>query len=107
MFFVYDRTGKEMLLTKAILRMRAEEKEAPRLSQVAIAGVQVLKAEGKGGATYWAEHGKFAVSAGEKLVMEDLLSRLDGKISGGARSEEHTSELQSRGHLVCRLLLEK
>src|SRR5439155_24754836 len=28
---------------------------------------------------------------------------LDGKI----RSEEHTSELQSRGHLVCRLLLEK
>src|SRR5437870_6743400 len=25
----------------------------------------------------------------------------------GGRSEEHTSELQSRGHLVCRLLLEK
>src|SRR5690625_5593154 len=24
----------------------------------------------------------------------------------GGRSEEHTSELQSRGHLVCRLLLE-
>src|SRR5690625_6768475 len=28
-----------------------------------------------------------------------------GSIAG--RSEEHTSELQSRGHLVCRLLLEK
>src|SRR5207253_10203493 len=26
---------------------------------------------------------------------------------GSRRSEEHTSELQSRGHLVCRLLLEK
>src|SRR5207253_3493075 len=26
---------------------------------------------------------------------------------GVQRSEEHTSELQSRGHLVCRLLLEK
>src|SRR5690625_6171193 len=26
---------------------------------------------------------------------------------GFERSEEHTSELQSRGHLVCRLLLEK
>src|SRR5690606_40626862 len=26
---------------------------------------------------------------------------------GGARSEEHTSELQSRENLVCRLLLEK
>src|SRR2546429_6989960 len=28
-------------------------------------------------------------------------------IHGGVRSEEHTSELQSRLHLVCRLLLEK
>src|SRR5439155_8058576 len=27
--------------------------------------------------------------------------------STAPRSEEHTSELQSRGHLVCRLLLEK
>src|SRR5690625_2049172 len=38
---------------------------------------------------------------------------LTGDLSLGAsdpstpRSEEHTSELQSRGHLVCRLLLEK
>src|SRR3989442_14387418 len=30
----------------------------------------------------------------------------DGHREGG-RSEEHTSELQSRPHLVCRLLLEK
>src|SRR5206468_9464446 len=28
-------------------------------------------------------------------------------ITGGLRSEEHTSELQSRSDLVCRLLLEK
>src|SRR2546429_5016876 len=28
-------------------------------------------------------------------------------VRGGERSEEHTSELQSRLHLVCRLLLEK
>src|SRR5437870_12671869 len=39
---------------------------------------------------------------------------ISGKVSGVSgesadtlRSEEHTSELQSRGHLVCRLLLEK
>src|SRR5687768_18003493 len=30
----------------------------------------------------------------------------DGTVDG-SRSEEHTSELQSRLHLVCRLLLEK
>src|SRR5690625_6351084 len=28
-------------------------------------------------------------------------------MAAAMRSEEHTSELQSRGHLVCRLLLEK
>src|SRR5690625_6434947 len=34
-----------------------------------------------------------------------LLAAVGGIALG--RSEEHTSELQSRGHLVCRLLLEK
>src|SRR5690625_2681325 len=35
-------------------------------------------------------------------------SRLGNRILDNlGRSEEHTSELQSRGHLVCRLLLEK
>src|SRR2546422_1150002 len=33
--------------------------------------------------------------------------RVRGGSLGGTRSEEHTSELQSRLHLVCRLLLEK
>src|SRR5215510_13231382 len=38
----------------------------------------------------------------------DLLTRVVGRgLDPKARSEEHTSELQSRGHLVCRLLLEK
>src|SRR3712207_7373599 len=35
------------------------------------------------------------------LVQEEAARR------GGGRSEEHTSELQSRQYLVCRLLLEK
>src|SRR3712207_8209330 len=30
-----------------------------------------------------------------------------GRAPGSSRSEEHTSELQSRQYLVCRLLLEK
>src|SRR5690606_41594936 len=32
---------------------------------------------------------------------------LDAGVAGDHRSEEHTSELQSRENLVCRLLLEK
>src|SRR5438552_6515341 len=35
---------------------------------------------------------------------DDLLARL---VEAEVRSEEHTSELQSPDHLVCRLLLEK
>src|SRR5258708_31840507 len=33
--------------------------------------------------------------------------KADVSEAGGGRSEEHTSELQSPDHLVCRLLLEK
>src|SRR5258708_15650239 len=36
-----------------------------------------------------------------------LLHQLDQMLVEGLRSEEHTSELQSPDHLVCRLLLEK
>src|SRR6266550_1451406 len=40
-------------------------------------------------------------------VSGPLIDRLDLAIEVPSRSEEHTSELQSRLHLVCRLLLEK
>src|SRR5690554_7751356 len=45
---------------------------------------------------------------GEK-VAEQIISALAEPytFNGESRSEEHTSELQSRPHLVCRLLLEK
>src|SRR2546429_6673133 len=43
------------------------------------------------------------------VVADDLgvLLRRPEILAHGQRSEEHTSELQSRLHLVCRLLLEK
>src|SRR5690625_5777881 len=46
------------------------------------------------------------------LVIDGCLRRVDIFCSSlllvqNPRSEEHTSELQSRGHLVCRLLLDK
>src|SRR3989442_10140476 len=42
-----------------------------------------------------------------KLLHFDYLNAQDQQLRGVERSEEHTSELQSRPHLVCRLLLEK
>src|SRR5690606_42012810 len=47
-------------------------------------------------------------SANGVLRRRNALSCSDtGRVSGTNRSEEHTSELQSRENLVCRLLLEK
>jgi hypothetical protein len=99
MFFVYDRRGKELLLAKTMLRLRAAEKDAPVLSQVTIGGVQVLKSEGKGGVSYWAEHGKFAVGAGERAVMEDILGRLDGKIAIGATLAQSAAYQEAQANL--------
>src|SRR5437870_6544827 len=50
---------------------------------------------------------RFALDHGYPIVLGYLvgLAQVAGAIA--VRSEEHTSELQSRGHLVCRLLLEK
>src|SRR3712207_7151375 len=48
---------------------------------------------------------KEVLPAGSKRWTVDLY--LSGNTSFAARSEEHTSELQSRQYLVCRLLLEK
>src|SRR3989442_11258563 len=46
--------------------------------------------------------------AGDAPALDGALERLLAVLlEAVARSEEHTSELQSRPHLVCRLLLEK
>jgi hypothetical protein len=84
LFFVYDRTGKEALLSKAVLRMRSQEKELPQISQVTIAGVPALKVDRKESTTYWVEHGKYAASASERSVLEDILGLLEGKSAGSS-----------------------
>src|SRR3712207_8555166 len=60
-------------------------------------------------AKYWMHNGyinidgvKMSKSLGNFVLLRDILKHFSGK-----RSEEHTSELQSRQYLVCRLLLEK
>src|SRR2546422_8366664 len=47
------------------------------------------------------------VSSGPTTTGPHLLGTAEFMSPEQARSEEHTSELQSRLHLVCRLLLEK
>src|SRR3712207_8562925 len=56
------------------------------------------RAGGRGGAR---------VPANRRAGPQSRLSRRGRPARRGVRSEEHTSELQSRQYLVCRLLLEK
>src|SRR5690625_215442 len=51
------------------------------------------------------DHMRFSVAVWPLLWNRLVVDHLS--LDGVQRSEEHTSELQSRGHLVCRLLLEK
>src|SRR5690554_7012851 len=55
--------------------------------------------------------GKLMMGNHNVLIMDEPTNHMDMEsiesLNMALRSEEHTSELQSRPHLVCRLLLEK
>src|SRR5207253_11485152 len=53
------------------------------------------------------DDGAALVRATGQVALLAAVPRHEPGVLSDARSEEHTSELQSRGHLVCRLLLEK
>src|SRR5690554_2195728 len=82
-------------VTKAVLPLMPQQSESHIINISSVAGKEVYL----NGTTYCAS--KFAVEALTKGM------RIDLQPLGIKRSEEHTSELQSRPHLVCRLLLEK
>src|SRR3712207_7997186 len=47
------------------------------------------------------------IGRGRGARLEDTITKTNLEARAATRSEEHTSELQSRQYLVCRLLLEK
>src|SRR5438270_5416720 len=57
----------------------------------------------------WSAHNGDPALAAWMIIYAVLTDRIDGLVARAlkARSEEHTSELQSQSNLVCRLLLEK
>src|SRR5687768_18027840 len=63
------------------------------------------RAAERGGSSRYARGPAWGVPAGRSSGGAVLHGKL--RLPGRQRSEEHTSELQSRLHLVCRLLLEK
>src|SRR5579884_4487654 len=82
---------------------RPRRRETPGCADPHSAGAEETSVVDHGGGG--AAEDLFAVLVGrdEGQVDQPLRALLPERL----RSEEHTSELQSRGHLVCRLLLEK
>src|SRR5215813_6133733 len=75
-FFIYDRTGKEALLAKALLRIRGAGKEQPKMTAFAISGLPALKVEYKTETNYWLESGKYVITSGESSVIEQVIRGL-------------------------------
>src|SRR5690625_3062884 len=87
---ISKREDPEKILNQLVIDMREQLVTAKKQVAIAIADEKRLKKqfeEAAARANEWEQKAMLAVKAG--------------------RDDEHTSELQSRGHLVCRLLLEK
>ncbi|HWZ99531.1 MAG TPA: hypothetical protein VN025_17370 [Candidatus Dormibacteraeota bacterium] len=95
-FFIYDRTGKEALLAKALLRFRAAEQFPPKLTPTMIAGVPAMKVEHKSETEYWVENGKYVVTSGEVSVIEQILSHMksDSLASKSLITPEQAAEME-------------
>src|SRR2546422_2300812 len=86
-------------LFRSVLRPVLDELEGDNANADTVKGIDFWRAAPDGAA------GSFSGSAGRRVLtakFRQLLPSIEVE-----RSEEHTSELQSRLHLVCRLLLEK
>src|SRR3712207_1669218 len=99
---VFDCFGAGQQLTQGTFGGRSW-REAPELAAAQFAVLPVMRQLHEI-LWYLAEAGTLGVLRAEVGALRERTERL---AAGTARSEEHTSELQSRQYLVCRLLLEK
>src|SRR5437870_5223350 len=92
------------------VNVRLQEGEGEKVKErlQAFEGVVISKKGRASGATFTVRRVSFGVGIERIFPLHSpSISSIEVIGKGKVRSEEHTSELQSRGHLVCRLLLEK
>src|SRR5690625_5770166 len=96
-----------IIVLTSIISLKAQDQEVVLEELAARLGGEILLAsELKSQLDYQAALGGSLSKYDSCNVIQDMfLEKL--LVDQAKRSEEHTSELQSRGHLVCRLLLEK
>src|SRR2546422_517572 len=87
-------------LTRLVSELRAALGDTPH-------GSHVIRTVYKTGYAFCAEVTCVPSQAASPATIELVWKKQPLPLGDGERSEEHTSELQSRLHLVCRLLLEK
>src|SRR5437899_6388435 len=100
-FVLLDRNGLDLILDRPV-QLHFDEASALD-TQFAVIEQSAAIAVGRKGDTVLPPERTEAREAGLLAACYPREERLEGFI----RSEEHTSELQSLRHLVCRLLLEK
>src|SRR5690625_6887292 len=83
-------------------REESDTSRVPVGSGIALPGKRRIVDDGAGGMNGPSPRCSVPFASCSAISSESKMRRF-----WACRSEEHTSELQSRGHLVCRLLLEK
>src|SRR3712207_8034393 len=98
-FFLMIRRPPRSTLFPYTTLFRSADDDGPR--------IVVLHALGERGDPVREQVGLLGQRDDRGMGGEDPLEPVRAAAAGADRSEEHTSELQSRQYLVCRLLLEK
>src|SRR5439155_23007163 len=99
-------TADTIFLVIAFLARTAVAGIGPYVPFIALLGAGVMVYFAWGTVRSWRRAQEILESKPDEHA-KSYMTGLSVNITNPYRSEEHTSELQSRGHLVCRLLLEK
>src|SRR5438445_8092618 len=91
-------------MTVSRRRQRAPGSGSRRCGSGLLSSTPVAVKAGEGVSSAWLELSTQHIAIGQ---LRSIAGRRRYSSAGRSRSEEHTSELQSRQYLVCRLLLEK
>src|SRR5690625_5560463 len=91
------------------------EEQETNATDASLNTVEQTEQDDKGGENARIPYERFKQKVDEVNELKQRLAQIEEEqakakrqeLEEQERSEEHTSELQSRGHLVCRLLLEK
>src|SRR5207253_4860591 len=102
---MHRKTLTILSATAFALSLNAQPRTSPTVPTLSAAQIVEKTVAARGGLQAWRAVETMTL-AGKMGAGGNQRAALSVRIPG-TRSEEHTSELQSRGHLVCRLLLEK